>query len=252
MKKSVKILLILLAALVLGVMVIVANVSRNRSQVRGVTIHIRYGRMPHLVEEQAVADTLLKHIPTLTRQRVRDVNRQEVAEAARRVSTLRDVTASVSVSGNVVVKARQRRPIARLLYADKTYYFDDQSVVFPTSPVGNCNVLVVGGDFSQPLRPDSLNAQVMDLVTVAKFLDDHANYGLLIDQLYAEQDGDIMMVPKLGDHVVELGNTEHLDQKFSNLAAFYRKGMPRAGWHTYSKISLKFDGQVVCTKKNIK
>jgi cell division protein FtsQ len=58
-----------------------------------------------------------------------------------------------------------------------------------------------------------------------------------------------MMVPKVGDHVVELGDANDLDGKFANLVAFYRKGMPRAGWDTYSKISLKFKGQVVCTKK---
>ena len=59
----------------------------------------------------------------------------------------------------------------------------------------------------------------------------------------------MMMVPKVGDHVIELGAVDDLDNKFSNLLTFYRKGMPRAGWNTYSKISLKFKGQVVCTKK---
>ena len=57
------------------------------------------------------------------------------------------------------------------------------------------------------------------------------------------------MAPKIGDHVIELGSPDDLDSKFDNLLAFYRKGMPRAGWDTYSKISLKFKDQVVCTKK---
>ena len=57
-----------------------------------------------------------------------------------------------------------------------------------------------------------------------------------------------MMVSKLGDNIIELGNTEDLDSKFGNLWTFYRKGMPRAGWETYKKISLKYKGQVVCTK----
>ena len=84
---------------------------------------------------------------------------------------------------------------------------------------------------------------------VATFLDNEDDYAPLIDQIYIERDGDIMMVPKVGDHLVELGSPDDLDAKFSNLLAFYRKGMPRAGWNTYSQISLKFKGQVVCTKK---
>ena len=71
----------------------------------------------------------------------------------------------------------------------------------------------------------------------------------MIDQIYVLRNGDVMMVPKVGDHVVELGAAEDFDTKFANLLTFYRKGMPRAGWDTYSKISLKYRGQVVCTKK---
>ena len=106
----------------------------------------------------------------------------------------------------------------------------------------------MGGDFREPLKKDSLNSQMTDLLAVANFLDNNSNYAILIDQIYSERDGDIMMVSKLGDNVIELGTTEDLEEKFSNLWTFYRKGMPRAGWETYNRISLKYKGQVVCTK----
>lgn len=50
MKRPYKILLILTGALALTVVVIAANVSRSRSQVRGVEADIRYGSTPRLVE----------------------------------------------------------------------------------------------------------------------------------------------------------------------------------------------------------
>ena len=83
---------------------------------------------------------------------------------------------------------------------------------------------------------------------MARFLDRNNNYSILVDQLYSKSDGDIMMVSKLGNNIIELGSADNLDEKFSNLWTFYRKGMPRAGWDTYNKISLKYQGQVVCTK----
>ena len=119
----------------------------------------------------------------------------------------------------------------------------------PISRTGDCNVLVAGGNFTEPLRLDSLNSQTQALVTLANFLDGEKKYRTLVDQIYIERDGNIMMVPKLGDHIIELGTTDDLDTKFSNLLAFYRRGMPRAGWNTYSKVSLKYRGQVVCTKE---
>lgn len=245
-------MLILLGAVALMVLVVVANISRSRSTVRGIEVNIRYGRQPQLVNSQVVKDSILAVVPALLQQQVGQVDRQAVAEAASHVPFLSDVSASTSVSGKVVVRATQRRPIARLYYGPKEYYFDSEGALMPSSPLGSCNVLVVGGDFTDPLRADSLNSQMLALLDIARFLDRESKYGDLIDQVYIERDGDIMMVPKLGNHVVELGTPEDLDAKFSNLLTFYRKGMPRAGWDTYSRLSLKFKGQVVCTKRETK
>lgn len=249
MKRSTKILLILLGALLLAVLVVVANVVRSRSQVRGIEVDIRRGSTPALVADQTVEDSVLAALPTLLQQQVKSVDCDAVAEAARRVPFLTNVQSVVSVSGRVVVRADQRRPIARLFHGDRERYLDREGAIFPVSRLGNCNVLVAGGDFAEPLRSDSLDSQLTALWQLASYLDDEHRYAQLIDQIYIERDGDIMMVPKVGDHVIELGDAYNLDDKFSNLLAFYRKGMPRAGWDTYSRISLKFKGQVVCTKK---
>ncbi len=250
MKRPVKIMLILLGALLLLVLVVVVNLNRAQSTVRGIEVVINYGRMPRLVLEQTVRDSIMATLPALLNQSVGSVDRKQVVEGASKVPWIKDVSASVSVSGKVVVRARQRRPIARLYYGSKEYYFDADGYVMPASYTGSCNVLVAGGDFTEPLRVDSLNSQMESLLQLAKFLDREEKYGDLIDQVYIESDGDVMMVPKLGNHIVELGKVDDLSNKFSNLLTFYRKGMPRAGWNTYSRVSLKFKGQVICTKRD--
>ena len=250
MKRPYKILIIILGAVLLAALVVVANIRRSHSMVRGIEVNIRYGRTPVLVDEQTVRDSILSAMPALLQHSVGGVNRQEVANAAARVPWLTDVSAAVSVSGKVLVRAKQRRPIARLYYGARELYFDEEGYVMPASSLGSCNVVVAGGDFTEPLRVDSLNAQALALWQVASFLDEESKFGDLIDQIYIERDGDIMMVPKLGNHVVELGTADDLEEKFDLLLAFYRRGMPRAGWDTYSRISLKYRGQVVCTKRN--
>lgn len=249
MKRPYKIMLILLGTIAVAVLVIVANVGRSRSQVRGVEVSIRYGKTPALVDEQTVVDSILKAVPHLQTMLVKDVDRGVVTEAVTHVPYLKDVSTSVSVSGKVVVRATQRRPIARLFYADKELYFDADGGIMPVGRLGDCDILVAGGAFTEPLHEDSLNSQMTALLKVADFLDKEQKYSGLIDQIYIGSNGDIMMVPKLGNQLIELGTAEGLDAKFSNLMTFYRKGMPRAGWDTYSKISLKFHNQVVCTKE---
>ena len=248
MKRSVKIGLIVAGAIVLTAITIAANVMRSRSQVHGIDVSIRCVGAPQLVDNQVVADSVLAAMPQIYATHVSDVDRDKVAAAAMHVPYIEEAAASVSVSGKVVVKAKQRRPIARVFYGKQELYLDRFGALFPTSKMADCNVLVAGGDFTEPLVIDSLNSQMLSLLEVAKYLDRNSNYAILIDQLYVERDGDIMMVSKLGDNIIELGTADNLDEKFSNLWTFYRKGMPRAGWNTYSKISLKYNGQVVCTK----
>lgn len=249
MSRSTQRILFAAAIFVAAVLVVVANVARSHSQVRGIEVDIHYGSVPQLVDSQTVIDTIFAILPTLSLQRVADVDCPAVAEAAARVPALRDVSATTSVSGKVVVRARQRRPVARLYYGAHELYFDSEGCLFPTSQRASADVLVVGGDFVEPLRTDTIPAQLQALVQVASFLDENSDYSPLIDQAYILANGDIMLTPKLGDHVIELGTATNLTDKFDALLAFYRHGMPRAGWNTYSKLSLKFKNQIVCTKK---
>ena len=249
MKRPLKIGLIVGGAIVLLGVTIAANISRLHSTVRDVVVDIKHSNTPQLVSEQTVKDSILAALPHLAATRVADVERERVAMAALNVPFIESATASVSPSGKIIVKAIQRRPIARLFYGNHEYYFDNNGFVFPTSTLADCNVLVAGGDFDESLRLDSLNCQMLELVKVADFLDNNSKYQMLVDQIYSEADGSVLLAPKLGDIIVELGSADNLENKFSNLLAFYRNGLPRAGWNKYSRISLKFDGQVVCTRR---
>lgn len=249
MKRPLKIGLIVGGALVLLGVTIAANISRLHSTVRDVVVDIKHADTPQLVSEQTVKDSIFASMPHLAATRVADVDRERVAMAAMGVPFIESAKASVSPSGKIIVKTIQRRPIARLFYGNHEYYFDNNGIVFPTSTLADCNVLVAGGDFAEPLRLDSINGQVLELVKVADFLDQNSEYRILVDQIYSEAEGNVLLAPKLGDIIVELGSADNLESKFSNLLAFYRNGLPRAGWNKYSRISLKFDGQVVCTRR---
>lgn len=56
----------------------------------------------------------------------------------------------------------------------------------------------------------------------------------------------LAIVPRSVSATVDLGTTENLERKLATLRRFYDKGLSRIGWDKYSKISLRYDGQVVC------
>lgn len=56
----------------------------------------------------------------------------------------------------------------------------------------------------------------------------------------------LSIIPRSGRFTVDLGETERLDEKLRTLRRFYAKGLDRIGWDKYSRISLRYEGQVVC------
>ena len=70
-----------------------------------------------------------------------------------------------------------------------------------------------------------------------------------IEQIYVNENTDIELVPKTGEHEIVLGDVNDLKDKFNKLMIFYLKGLNNLGWDVYKKINLKYKNQVVCSKK---
>ena len=92
-----------------------------------------------------------------------------------------------------------------------------------------------------------------------KWLAPLANYVLTdtfwknqIVQLNVLADGSVEIVPRVGDHIAYLGQPVDIDQKLDRLRKFYRYGLNKAGWNKYSRISVEFGNQIVCTRKPLK
>lgn len=60
----------------------------------------------------------------------------------------------------------------------------------------------------------------------------------------------IAIVPRSGDYTIDLGDTHNLTQKLQNTRDFYDKVLRNVGWDKYSRISVRYDGQVVCLPRN--
>ena len=241
-KKKNKILPIVVV-LLLVVVVVVANVWRSRSQVRNVRVDIDYHGVDTLVTPAQVSSLVQEKYQGLATKMLRDVDLDAVAQAAASSPWLSECEAGTSIGGAVVVHAVQRRPIVRVLARGGAYYLDDQAVRVPVSNVSECNVVVAGGNI-----PDK-GKGLQQVWTLAHYLDRHPDLAPLFDQIYRDDKGDLYLTPKLGNHVVQVGKAENLDEKFHNLMVFYTKGFPLVGWETYSQVSIKYHGQVVCTKR---
>jgi hypothetical protein len=68
--------------------------------------------------------------------------------------------------------------------------------------------------------------------------------------MYCVRDtNNIIIVPEISGHVINIGNADGFENKFAKLKLFYRGVLPKKGWNTYDTISVKWNHQIVATRR---
>ncbi len=93
------------------------------------------------------------------------------------------------------------------------------------------------------------------LINFVKYIEKDSFWGAEIVQIVASTmssgDLELELIPRTGDHVVEfgqVGDVDEIEEKLDKLLAFYQNGLVNLGWESFSTISIKYKGQVVCRK----
>jgi len=147
----------------------------------------------------------------------------------------------LTVDGLLKAKVKQRTPIARVLSKTKSYYIDKQAKIMPLSSNHSARVLLVYG----AIKEADINEIHLLVTTIL-------NDEFLKKQLISIQkmpNNEFILTPRIGSQKIILGNTNDLNQKLKNLKSFFKKTMVDNTIDNYIAINLKYNNQVVCTKK---
>jgi cell division protein FtsQ len=111
---------------------------------------------------------------------------------------------------------------------------------------------MVSGYITESLQMgDSLKSEIgKQLFPMLQYIHEDAFFRAQISELVVSQNGDITLLPEVGNISVEFGTSEEYQTKLENLMLFYRQVLNRTGWDRYKKVSVKFRGQVVATRTN--
>ena len=167
-----------------------------------------------------------------------DLNRLETALNSNPM--IKKAEVYMSVNGVLSANIEQRRPIARV-HANTSYYVDDQGVYMPLSDNYSARVPLVTGD----VKKNDLNT----ISKIAKVIDEDLFLKQHVIEIHQGQSNSINLKMRTFDFTLELGDLNNLKKKLSNFKAFYKKAQKDNKLDVYSHINLKFDSQVICTKK---
>ncbi|MGE5425049.1 MAG: cell division protein FtsQ/DivIB [Syntrophothermus sp.] len=266
MKKVVRILVVVMwVLLVAGFLVLVGftTIDHNDTVCRSYSVSIDYGKADTLIT-RADVDSLLKGIRNpLKGQFIGDIDVEKVEKSIKHQPYVGDADVFMYLDGKVVVNIIQRQPILRIYNTrGESFYLDGRGNLLPLNPAFSARVLVANGDINEPFvkricyQQDSVKIKdsleyksIMNhLYEVASYIAKDPFFRAQIQQIYVNPDGEMELIPRVGNHTILLGKGEDLPEKFGKLYVFYKMGLSQTGWEKYNIINIKYRNQVVCSK----
>lgn len=166
-------------------------------------------------------------------------------------------------NGALHVDVKMREPILRIYSRNgQSIYIDNYGVFMPLSARYTARTPIANGYISMDVtdlvgmnvtdlesRIEHPQIKLMnDLFLVASTCAKSDFWKSQFNQFYVNAQGELELIPRVGDHQVILGDPSNIDKKLHKLRLFYEEGLNKTGWNEYKIINLKFANQVVCTK----
>ncbi len=174
---------------------------------------------------------------------------------------IREAEVFSTIDGKVNIEVKQRIPVLRVInYKNESFYVDCDGVFMPPSDKFTARVPVANGyiydsqienrvRFFSNADSTTVKTKTEQLFNIIQYTNKSTFWSNEVEQLYVNPNGEIEMIPRVGDHSVLLGDDSEIEEKFAKLIAFYKERVNSGGWNQYSVINLKYKDQVVCSKK---
>jgi len=189
------------------------------------------------------------------------INISKIERLLRDQPPIKQAVVYKTIDGTVHINVTQRTPVVRIINRfGESFYFDEDGDLMKHSNNYCTHVLVANGYIN--LRPDQKNYNVLaseapfgkrnimrELYDLANYINADKFWSAQIQQIYVNENGDFELIPLVGSHVIVFGNFYKPEAKFSKLMSFYRNGLNVKGWNSYDVINLKYEGQIVGTRK---
>ena len=245
MKTAFKIFLLLAVAVYLVIAVWKFSAQAEDRICEGVSIEIPDSIPSDFVTADYIRSILSRNNISPEGMKISAINLEQIEGLMLDDSHIERASCYYTASGKLCIRVVPQQPVLHVISAKgEDYYLSSNGLTMPTANF-NVDLCVATGNVSKQFVSEHL----LDL---ACYIHDDAFWSEQIEQIHVVSPEEIELYPRVGQHVIELGSVNGFQEKLGRLRTFYREGLERVGWNKYSKISLAYDGQVVCTRANSK
>ncbi|WP_294080228.1 cell division protein FtsQ/DivIB [Proteiniphilum sp. UBA5384] len=239
-------LIILVAAVVIGYLIFSASYFRNMSRNKvceSFGVVIADSNQYKFVSRQDIMGLVKRYDLDPVGRKFSEINTLSIRDTILTNRLVESAEVFITPGGSVVATIYQRKPVLRVISDTKgNFYVDNERRIMPVS--GNFTVYV-------PVATGIIDEEFArnELYDFALFLNNHSDWNVWIEQIVVQNNHEVILIPRAGDFRIVMGDLNDYQAKLAKFARFVDKGLNVVGWNRYSVINLKYDNQVVCTKK---
>lgn len=189
-----------------------------------------------------VLDELQSQGVKLEGKRMGSIDASEIEEALAMSPYLESADIVKCQGGRLLIRVRQLVPIFRVFDGDNSYYVNRAGKHMSANAYYHTDVPVVQGHFTR-------RYPATRLLPLVEYVEKDSLLRSLVTMYSVRDTNNIIIVPSISGHVINIGNATGFENKFAKLKLFYNQVMPKKGWDTYDTISVKWNHQIVATRR---
>ncbi|MBN2519340.1 MAG: hypothetical protein JXB17_02450 [Bacteroidales bacterium] len=209
------------------------------------------------VERKDIVALLLNKNPKILGVAFNEINTEKIENDIIKHPSISSSEVYKTIDGRLNIIVDQKNPIIRIYSkSGKGFYIDQKGCFMPLSNKYSSLVVIGNGEINVNINYDktpdikSLNNKTLtDLYFIALFLNNDQFWNSQIEQIYVKNNGEYELIPRVGSQIILLGTANDLEIKLRNLKAVYLNGFSKTSWTKYEYINLKYNNQVICTKR---
>ena len=242
MKRLIQYSILTVLAVALTVGILWAREKSRGELCTGVDVEVVNADSTSFVTPQGVLTDLKGQDIKLVGKHMGDINASDIEEALKVSPYLENADIVKCQNGKVLIRVSQLVPVLRVFDGEDSYYMNRAGKRMAATTYYHCDVPVVQGHFTRKY-PATRLLPLIDYVEKDSLLRS------LVTMYQVRDTNNIIIVPELSGHVVNIGNADGFENKFAKLKQFYTQVLPKRGWNTYDTISVKWNHQIVATRR---
>lgn len=240
-----------------------AEAKRNNTLCKELNIKILGNDSNYFITPAEIRTLVLNQQGKITTKCLNEIKVKAMEDMLKNNPYIADAQVYATLNGILNINIVQKKPIVRIISeGNDSYYLDSKGNTMPLSPDYTALVMVVNGHINeQYLQMNKSNIQKMEndttvhsllpsIYILSNYIYHNPFWKAQIPEVYIDSAMEFCLIPRVGNQRIIFGDTTDLEQKFEKLWVLYRDGFSYAGkWNDYSEINLKFNHQIICTKK---